>query len=85
MHNGFVVDADGEKMSKSLGNVSKPVDLIESLRRRAYRMVLLQSPLPQPGEGHPVTTSTAPSNGAGRPRLRSRPAADLAGAVDREG
>jgi cysteinyl-tRNA synthetase len=43
MHNGFVVDAEGEKMSKSLGNVSNLVDLIELYDPRAYRMVLLQS------------------------------------------
>jgi len=43
MHNGFVVDAEGEKMSKSLGNVSNLVDLIEHYDPRAYRMVLLQS------------------------------------------
>ena len=43
MHNGFVVDAEGEKMSKSLGNVSNLLDLIEVYDPRAYRMVLLQS------------------------------------------
>jgi cysteinyl-tRNA synthetase len=43
MHNGFVVDAEGEKMSKSLGNVSNLLDLIGSYDPRAYRMVLLQS------------------------------------------
>ena len=43
MHNGFVVDAEGEKMSKSLGNVSNLLDLIDSYDPRAYRMVLLQS------------------------------------------
>jgi len=43
MHNGFVVDAEGEKMSKSLGNVSNLLDLIEVFDPRAYRMVLLQS------------------------------------------
>jgi cysteinyl-tRNA synthetase len=43
MHNGFVVDAEGEKMSKSLGNVSNLLDLIEHYDPRAYRMVLLQS------------------------------------------
>jgi cysteinyl-tRNA synthetase len=43
MHNGFVVDADGEKMSKSLGNVSNLLDLIEQYDPRAYRTVLLQS------------------------------------------
>jgi cysteinyl-tRNA synthetase len=43
MHNGFVVDAEGEKMSKSLGNVSNLLDLIDIYDPRAYRMVLLQS------------------------------------------
>jgi cysteinyl-tRNA synthetase len=43
MHNGFVVDAEGEKMSKSLGNVSNLLDLIQAYDPRAYRMVLLQS------------------------------------------
>jgi cysteinyl-tRNA synthetase len=43
MHNGFVVDAEGEKMSKSLGNVSNLLDLIEIYDPRAYRMVLLQA------------------------------------------
>ena len=43
MHNGFVVDAEGEKMSKSLGNVSNLLDLMEHYDPRAYRMLLLQS------------------------------------------
>jgi len=43
MHNGFVVDAEGEKMSKSLGNVSNLLDLIDTYDPRTYRMVLLQS------------------------------------------
>lgn len=43
MHNGFVVDAEGEKMSKSLGNVSNLLDLVEQYDPRAYRLVLLQS------------------------------------------
>lgn len=43
MHNGFVVDAEGEKMSKSLGNVENLVDLVEQFDPRAYRLVLLQS------------------------------------------
>ena len=43
MHNGFVVDAEGEKMSKSIGNVANLLDLMEHYDPRAYRMVLLQS------------------------------------------
>jgi cysteinyl-tRNA synthetase len=42
-HNGFVVDGEGEKMSKSLGNVSNLLDLIAEFDPRAYRMLLLQS------------------------------------------
>ncbi len=43
MHNGFVVDTDGEKMSKSLGNVANLLDLLEHYDARAYRLVLLQT------------------------------------------
>ena len=43
MHNGFVVDAEGEKMSKSLGNVANLLDLLDHYDPRAYRMLLLQS------------------------------------------
>jgi cysteinyl-tRNA synthetase len=43
MHNGFVVDAEGEKMSKSLGNVANLLDLVEKYDPRAYRMLLLQT------------------------------------------
>ncbi len=43
MHNGFVVDAEGEKMSKSLGNVSNLLDLLDLYDPRAYRMLLLQT------------------------------------------
>jgi cysteinyl-tRNA synthetase len=43
MHNGFVVDAEGEKMSKSIGNVTNLLDLMDHYDARAYRMLLLQS------------------------------------------
>ncbi|MFM8483569.1 MAG: cysteine--tRNA ligase [Actinomycetota bacterium] len=43
MHNGFVVDTEGEKMSKSLGNVSNLLDLVDHYDPRAYRLVLLQT------------------------------------------
>ena len=43
MHNGFVVDTEGEKMSKSLGNVANLLDLLQHYDPRAYRLVLLQT------------------------------------------
>jgi cysteinyl-tRNA synthetase len=43
MHNGFVVDTEGEKMSKSLGNVTNLLDLLDIYDPRAYRLVLLQT------------------------------------------
>ena len=43
MHNGFVVDTEGEKMSKSLGDVTNLVDLVQHYDPRAYRMLLLQT------------------------------------------
>jgi cysteinyl-tRNA synthetase len=43
MHHGFVVDTSGEKMSKSLGNFTNLLDLIESVDPRAYRLLVLQS------------------------------------------
>jgi cysteinyl-tRNA synthetase len=43
MHNGVVVDTEGEKMSKSLGNVANLLDLLDHYDPRAYRLVLLQT------------------------------------------
>ena len=43
MHNGFIVDTEGEKMSKSLGNVTNLPDLLDRYDARAYRMLLLQT------------------------------------------
>jgi cysteinyl-tRNA synthetase len=43
MHNGFVIDAEGEKMSKSLGNVDNLLDLLDRYDGRAYRLLLMQS------------------------------------------
>ena len=43
MHNGMVVDQEGEKMSKSLGNVANLLDLLDRYDARAYRMLLLQT------------------------------------------
>jgi cysteinyl-tRNA synthetase len=43
MHHAFVVDAEGEKMSKSLGNVDNLLDLLDRYDDRSYRTLLLQS------------------------------------------
>jgi cysteinyl-tRNA synthetase len=43
MHHAFVVDGEGEKMSKSLGNVLNLLDLLDHHDQRAYRMLLLQT------------------------------------------
>ena len=43
MHNGFVVDPEGEKMSKSIGNVANLLYLLDNYDPRAYRMLLLQT------------------------------------------
>ena len=50
MHHGFVVDAEGEKMSKSLGNVDNLLDLLDALRRARVPDAAAAEPLPQPGQ-----------------------------------
>jgi cysteinyl-tRNA synthetase len=42
VHNGFV-EVEGTKMSKSLGNVTNLVDLVEHYDPRAYRLLVLRS------------------------------------------
>ena len=64
MHNGFVIDAEGEKMSKSLGNVDNLLDLLDRYDGRAYRLLAAAEPLPQPGPRRAPRTSR-------RPRTRS--------------
>jgi cysteinyl-tRNA synthetase len=80
MHNGFVVDAEGEKMSKSLGNVSNLLDLIEVYDPRAYRMVLLQSHYRSPvgisGDGLDAAGRSLAGLDGFAARAASLPAAD---------
>jgi cysteinyl-tRNA synthetase len=75
MHNGFVVDAEGEKMSKSLGNVSNLLDLIEFYDPRAYRMVLLQAHYRSPMKINRDTIDGAVNALAGLDAFASRTAA----------
>lgn len=42
-HNGWVVDAEGEKMSKSLGNYSSLTDLLARTDGRAYRLIVARA------------------------------------------
>ena len=56
LHNGFV-EVGGEKMSKSLGNFTNLLDLIESVDPRAYRMVCLQAHYRSPIDVNPTTTA----------------------------
>ena len=69
MHHGFVVDAEGEKMSKSLGNFTNLLDLIEHDRPARYRMLLLQSHYRSPVSVSP--TRSAPPSGRSPVSTRS--------------
>jgi cysteinyl-tRNA synthetase len=60
-HNGFV-ETDGEKMSKSLGNFTNLLDLVESVDPRAYRMLCLQAHYRSPFEVTAVTVGSAESS-----------------------
>jgi len=60
MHNGFV-EMDGEKMSKSLGNVKNLLDLVEQYDPRAYRLLVLRSHYRSPMEVTEVSILDAES------------------------
>ncbi len=59
MHHGFIVDPTGEKMSKSLGNFTNLLDLIDRVDPRAFRMVLLQAHYRSPFAVTPETVDAA--------------------------
>ena len=73
MHHAFVVDAEGEKMSKSLGNFDNLLDLIDSSDPRAFRMALLQAHYRSPVQISRETIEAAEK--ADRPARRPRPSA----------
>jgi cysteinyl-tRNA synthetase len=60
VHNGFV-EVGGEKMSKSLGNFTDLLDLVESTDPRSYRLLVLQSHYRSPVEVNKATTDAAAS------------------------
>ncbi len=57
-HNGFV-EVAGEKMSKSLGNFTDLLDLIEKVDPRAYRMLCLQAHYRSPIDVNGTTIGAA--------------------------
>ena len=65
VHNGWV-EVDGTKMSKSLGNFTTLLDLVDEHDPRAYRLLVLQSHYRSPVE---VTPSTVVSAEAALDRL----------------
>ena len=58
VHNGFV-EVGGEKMSKSLGNFTNLLDLIDSTDPRAYRLLVLRAHYRTPLEISKSTTDDA--------------------------
>ena len=60
MHHGFV-EVAGEKMSKSLGNFTTLVDLLDRTDARAYRLLMLRSHYRSPIEVTPATIADAQS------------------------
>jgi cysteinyl-tRNA synthetase len=58
MHNGMV-EVGGEKMAKSVGNVTNLGDLVESVDPRAYRLLVLQAHYRAPIEVSPVQLAAA--------------------------
>ncbi|MFW2381338.1 MAG: cysteine--tRNA ligase [Acidimicrobiales bacterium] len=60
MHHGFV-EMEGEKMSKSLGNVKNLLDLAERFDPRAYRLLVLQSHYRSPMEVTDTSLTNAQS------------------------
>jgi cysteinyl-tRNA synthetase len=82
MHNGFV-EVGGEKMSKSLGNFTNLVDLIESTDPRAYRLLVLRSHYRSPLEVNKDATDDA-SAALQRLDAFARRTRDLGGEPDAE-
>ena len=78
VHNGWV-EVGGEKMSKSLGNFTNLLDLIENVDPRAYRLLVLQSHYRSPLEISKDTTDRAERSLAGLDAFARRVAVELSG------
>jgi cysteinyl-tRNA synthetase len=84
MHNGFVVDIEGEKMSKSLGNVLNLLDLLDKYDPRAYRMLLLQTHYRSPTRVGQENIDACVSALAGLDSFAARTSAHADGVADIE-
>jgi cysteinyl-tRNA synthetase len=84
MHNGFVVDLEGEKMSKSLGNVMSLLDLLEKYDARAYRMLLLQTHYRSPVRVGQDNIDSCVAALAGLDSFAARTASYAGGVADRD-
>jgi cysteinyl-tRNA synthetase len=84
MHNGFVVDIEGEKMSKSLGNVLNLLDLLDQYDPRAYRMLLLQTHYRSPTRVGQENIDACVSALAGLDSFAARTSAHDGGTADGE-
>lgn len=84
MHNGFVVDLEGEKMSKSLGNVMNLLDLLEKYDARAYRMLLLQTHYRSPVRVGQDNIDSSVAALAGLDSFAARTASYAGGVADRD-
>ena len=84
MHNGFVVDLEGEKMSKSLGNVMNLLDLLEKYDARAYRMLLLQTHYRSPVRVGEDNIDSCVAALAGLDSFAARTASYAGGVADRD-
>jgi len=84
MHNGFVVDLEGEKMSKSLGNVLNLLDLLDTYDPRAYRMLLLQTHYRSPVRVGQDNIDSSVSALAGLDAFAARTASHSTGVADAE-
>ena len=84
MHNGFVVDLEGEKMSKSLGNVMNLLDLLEKYDPRAYRMLLLQTHYRSPVRVGQDNIDSCVAALAGLDSFAARTASYAGGVADRD-
>lgn len=72
MHHAFIVDAEGIKMSKSLGNVDNLLDLVDHYDPRAYRMLLLQTHYRSPAKVSQDTINAAVKSVAGLDAFATR-------------